>query len=74
MSVYRKLVELLPETDQREVGKVVGTTTTHTLLQTRGGGSIKVLGVGVSTGQMAYYKGGRLEGAAPNLPVYDIEV
>ena len=73
-NVYRRLIDLLPENDQREVGKVVGTTTTHTLLQTRAGGSIKVLGTGVAVGLMAYFKGGRLEGAAPNLPTYDIEV
>lgn len=74
MNVYRRLIDLLPASDQREVGKVVSSTTTHTLLETRAGGSIKVLGTGVAEGQMAYYKGGRLEGAAPNLPIYDIEV
>lgn len=74
MNVYRKLLDLLPETDQREVGTVIAVSATHTELETRGGGSIKVLGTGVAPGQMAYFKGGRLEGPAPNLPTYDIEV
>lgn len=73
-NIYRLLVDLLPEQDQRNIGEVISVSGGHTLLQTLGGGTIKVLGDGVAVGSKAFFKGGRLEGPAPNLPSYEIEV
>lgn len=73
-NIYRMLVDLMPEQDQRNIGEVIGVSGGYTLLQTLGGGTVKVLGDGVAVGNRAFYKGGRLEGAAPNLPSYEIEV
>lgn len=73
-NIYRMLVSLLPEQDQRNIGQVVSYGGGYTQLQTLGGGTVKVLGEGVPVGSMAFFKGGRLEEAAPNLPSYEIEV
>lgn len=73
-NIYRMLLDLLPEQDQRNIGEVVSVGGGYTLLQTLGGGTVKVLGEGVAVGNKAFFKGGRLEGAAPNLPSYEIEV
>jgi len=66
----------LPETDRRGIGTVqsVNPTAGTTTLVTLGGGSLTVLGTGVGVRGKAFYKGGALEGPAPNLPSYEIEV
>jgi len=73
-NIYRLLVDLLPDQDQRNIGEVISVSGGYTLLQTLGGGTVKVLGDGVAVGNRAFFKGGRLEEAAPNLPSYEIEV
>lgn len=73
-NIYRLLVDLLPEQDQRNIGEVISVSDGYTLLQTLGGGTVKVLGDGIPVGSKAFFKGGRLEEAAPNLPSYEIEV
>lgn len=74
MNVYKQLIDLLPEADQLQVGTVQSVAGGHSVLVTLSGGTIKVLGDDVAVGQKAYFKGGRLEGAAPELPTYEIEV
>ena len=75
-NIYKKLVELLPAADQRNIGTVetVNASAGTTTLITLGGGSVTVLGASLSVGDKAYFKGGLLEGKAPDLPVYEIEV
>lgn len=75
-NLFKQFRDLLPETDSRNIGVVqsVNSSNNTTTLATLGGGSVIVLGVGVSVGSKAFYKGGRLEGAAPSLPAYEIEV
>ena len=75
-NLFKQFVDLLPEADQRNIGTVssVSEINQTTTLTTLGGGSVVVIGTGVAVGSKAFYKAGKLEGAAPNLPVYEIEV
>lgn len=73
-NLYRRLLDLLPEQDQRNIGRVESISHGWSILATRGGGTIKVLGDSVPVGRNAFYKGGRLETAAPDLPSFEIEV
>jgi len=75
-NLFKRFLDLLPETDRRGIGTVqsVNPSAGTTSLATLGGGSITVLGTGVAVGAKAFYKGGALEGEAPNLPSYEIEV
>ena len=75
-NILRKFMDLLPETDQRNIGTVasINLTAGTSTITTLGGGAVTVLGTSVSVGQKAYFKGGRLEGAAPDLQSYEIEV
>lgn len=75
-NIYRSLKDLLPESDRLSVGRVstvnqTSNTTTLTLLDNS---SITVKGVGISVGDMAYFKGGELGEKAPDLPTFEIDV
>nr|WP_321238696.1 hypothetical protein [uncultured Tolumonas sp.] len=75
-NIYKKLVELLPAGDQRNIGTVetVNTSAGTTTLTTLGGGHVTVIGISLSVGDKAYFKDGVIESKAPDLPVYEIEV
>ena len=75
-NLFKQFVALLPERDQRNIGEVtaVNATANTTTLSTFGGGSLVVVGTGVAIGDKAFFKGGLLEGTAPNLPIYEIDV
>ena len=75
-NILRKFIDLLPEQDQRNIGTVasINLTAGTSTLTTLSGGAVTVLGTSVAVGQKAFFKGGRIEGSAPNLPSYEIEV
>lgn len=75
-NILRKFIDLLPEKDQRNIGTVssINSTAGTSTLTTLSGGSVTVIGTNVEVGKKAYFKGGVIEGEAPNLPVYEIEV
>lgn len=75
-NILRKFIELIPEQDQRNIGTVssVNTSAGTTNLTTLSGGAVTVLGTSVEVGKKAYFKGGRIEGEAPNLPYHEIDV
>lgn len=59
------------------VGKVIahrddGSGTS--LIELPGGGQVVASGQGVPVGQMAFVRGGKIEGPAPDLPGIEIEV
>ncbi|MEZ6954154.1 MULTISPECIES: hypothetical protein [unclassified Aeromonas] len=74
MNLFKQFQELIPGADPLLVGTVSATTDTSTTLETPGGGVVIVRGGGVAIGQKAFYRGGELEGEAPDLPTYEIEV
>ena len=74
MNLFKQFQALLPGADPLLVGTVTATTGTSTTLETPGGGVVIVRGGGVAIGQKAFYRGGELEGEAPDLPTYEIEV
>jgi len=74
MNLFKQFQELIPGADPLLVGTVSATTGTSTTLETPGGGVVIVRGGGVPIGQKAFYRGGELEGEAPDLPTYEIEV
>lgn len=74
MNVYKKLRQLLVNQDPRLIGKVVAVSGGRSTIQTPSGGLVTVVGTGVAVGSMAYYKGGVLEGEAPALATYEVEV
>lgn len=74
MNLWRRFQTLLPS-DPLLVGEVVshnadGTST----LQAPDGAYLRVRGQGVTVGLMAFVRGGRIEGEAPNLPDYEVDV
>ncbi|QLL89853.1 hypothetical protein GWG10_17785 [Aeromonas caviae] len=74
MNLFKQFQALIPGADPLLVGTVTVTTGTSTTLETPGGGVVIVRGGGVAVGQKAFYRGGELEGEAPDLPTYEIEV
>lgn len=74
MNLFKQFQALIPGADPLLVGTVTATTGTGTTLETPGGGVVIVRGGGVAVGQKAFYRGGELEGEAPDLPTYEIEV
>ena len=74
MNLFKQFQALLPGADPLLVGTVTASTGTSTTLETPGGGVVIVRGGGVAIGQKAFYRGGELEGEAPDLPTYEIEV
>ena len=74
MNLFKQFQALIPGADPLLVGTVSATTGTSTTLETPGGGVVIVRGGGVAIGQKAFYRGGELEGEAPDLPTYEIEV
>ena len=74
MNLFKQFQELIPAADPLLVGTVTASTGTSTTLETPGGGVVIVRGGGVAIGQKAFYRGGELEGEAPDLPTYEIEV
>lgn len=75
-NILRKFIDLLPESDQRNIGTVasINATAGTSTLTTLSGGAVTVIGTSVEVGKKAYFKGGVIEGEAPSLPVYEIEV
>lgn len=75
-NLFKQFRDLLPEADQRNIGTVISVNDASqtTTLSTLNGGSVVVIGVGIAVGSKAFYKAGKLEGSAPALPVYEIEV
>lgn len=75
-NLFKQFRDLLPEADQRNIGTVISVSEANqtTTLSTLNGGSVVVIGIGVAVGSKAFYKAGKLEGSAPALPVYEIEV
>ena len=75
-NLFKQFRDLLPEADQRNIGTVISVSEVNqtTTLSTLNGGSVVVIGIGVAVGSKAFYKAGKLEGSAPALPVYEIEV
>jgi len=73
---YRALIDLLPQADQLNVGAVesVNTTANTTTLTLMDDSTIVVRGTELSVGDKAFYRNGIIEGKAPDLPVYEIEV
>ena len=74
MNLFKRFLELVPGADPLLVGTVTAVGATTTTLQTMGGGVVVVRGGGVPIGQKAFYRGGELAGAAPDLPTFEIEV
>ena len=74
MNVYKKMRQLMVNQDPRLIGKIVAVSGGRSTIQTPSGGVVTVVGTGVSVGGMAYYKGGGLEGEAPALTTYEVEV
>lgn len=74
MNLFKQFQALIPGADPLLLGTVTATTGTSTTLETPGGGVVIVRGGGVAIGQKAFYRGGELEGEAPDLPTYEIEV
>lgn len=74
MNVYKKMRQLLVNQDPRLIGKVVTVSGGRSIIQTPSGGLVTVVGTGVAEGSMAYYKGGVLEGEAPTMTTYEVEV
>ena len=74
MNIYKRMRQLLVNKDPRLIGKVVTVSGGRTTIQTPSGGLVTVVGTGVAEGGMAYYKGGVLEGEAPALTTYEIDV
>lgn len=74
MNIYKRMRQLLVNQDPRLIGKVVTVSGGLTTIQTPSGGLVTVVGIGVAVGGMAYYKGGVLEGEAPALTTYEIDV
>ncbi len=75
-NLFKQFRDLLPEADQRNIGTVISVSEANqtTTLSTLNGGAVVVIGVGVVVGSKAFYKAGKLEGSAPALPVYEIEI
>ncbi len=73
---YRALIDLLPQTDQLNIGTVlsVNTSSNITTLMLLDGSAIVVRGSDLNVGDKAFYRNGVIEGKAPDLPVYEIEV
>ena len=74
MNVYKKMRQLLVNQDPRLIGKVVTVSGGRSIIQTPSGGLVTVVGTGVAVGGMAYYKGGVLEGEAPTMTTYEVDV
>lgn len=73
-NLWRRFASLLP-TDPLQIATVQtlnadGTST----VQSPAGGLVVVRGQGVAIGQKAFIRYGRIEGEAPDLPVYEFEV
>ena len=75
-NLYKQLRGLLNPEEPRRVGTVLsvddgaGKTTVATL----SGGQVQLIGTGVAVGSRAYYRAGKLEGAAPSKAAVVIEV
>lgn len=74
MNLFKRFLALVPGEAPLLVGTVTAVGPTTTTLQALGGGVVVVRGGGVAIGQKAFYRGGKLEGEAPDLPTYEIEV
>ena len=73
-NLFKQLTELLSQDSPRRVGKVIAVGAHTVTIETPSGGTIIVSGVGVTVGQMVFYKDGAVVGTAPSLPTYEIEV
>lgn len=74
MNLLAKFKKLLPSDPL-----MVGTVTAHnadgsSTLETLAGGTVRVQGQSVAVDSMAFYRAGRIEGEAPELDAYELEV
>lgn len=74
MNIWKTFLSLLPSTP-RLVGTIetVNIDDTMTVLLS-GGGSLQVRGVGYLVGDKVFIKDDRIEGKAPSLPAYTVDV
>jgi hypothetical protein len=75
-NLYKQLRGLLNPEEPRRVGTVlsVDDAAGKTTVAALSGGQIQLIGTGVAVGARAYYRAGKLEGAAPSMPAVVIEV
>ncbi len=74
MNLYKRLLDLLP----RDI-LLVGEVTAHNLdgtstVELPDGSLIRARGQSVSVGNKAFVEAGQIQGEAPDLPAYDVEI
>ncbi len=74
MNIAGEFQQLLPQSPLQ-----IGTVVTHNFdgtstIELIGGGTLVVRGQGVAVGLNAYVQHGQIQGEAPDLPVFEIEV
>ena len=73
INFWRKFKNIFPDSPTI-FGKVTAIAAGRSTVQTPAGGILTALGDSVPVGQNAYVKDGVIQGQAPQLPHYDIEV